>query len=353
MGAHKNVITLNGQLYDATTGRMVGEASAKKTAVRPHTGVSVDGVRRAHPTKPAHAIHKTPQPAKTLMRSAVKKPKMHVAQHSLPSRSTAQPIPRISQGASLEAERLKRAAEIAKSKLVQRFDFSPPPSIKARHTQVEVKPAPHISQHHVSPVVPVAEPPIPAPSPSESVIQKALANASSHQQPKVKAHKVKRSHRIAKKLHIKPKTLHAFGTALIVLSIVGVIGYANAGAIQVKIAATRAGVAAKTPGYEPAGFGLSSAISPQPGEVTIDYKSNSDDRAFKVSQSNSSWNSETLLQNFINAQNRTYQTFQNNGKTIFVYDNGNATWVDGGVWYKIEGNSSLNSDQLLRLAGSL
>jgi hypothetical protein len=98
---------------------------------------------------------------------------------------------------------------------------------------------------------------------------------------------------------------------------------------------------------------LAGPIQYKPGEVTINYKTHSDDRGFNVVQKNSSWNSETLLDNFVSATNKPYQTFQSNGRTIYIYDGNKATWVDGGIWYSIDGQSNLNSDQLLRIAASL
>jgi hypothetical protein len=98
---------------------------------------------------------------------------------------------------------------------------------------------------------------------------------------------------------------------------------------------------------------MAGPIQYQPGEVTLNYRSTSDQRGFNVVQKNSSWNSETLLENFVTAANKPYQTFQANGRTIYIYDGNKATWVDGGIWYNIDGQSNLNSDQLLRIAGSL
>jgi hypothetical protein len=85
----------------------------------------------------------------------------------------------------------------------------------------------------------------------------------------------------------------------------------------------------------------------------VTFRSNSDERNFELQQQVSNWNSQALVDNFILSENKQYQTFQEKGKTIYVYDNANATWVNGGVWYKIEGNSSLNTEQLLKIASSI
>lgn len=120
-----------------------------------------------------------------------------------------------------------------------------------------------------------------------------------------------------------------------------------------RLAASRAGVPGTLPNYQPSGFGMSGPIQYKAGQITIHYKSRSDSRAFHINQRSSEWDSATLLDQFVATNRRSYQTYQDNGKTIYIYDNDNATWVDGGIWYQIEGNSSLNSDQLLRLAASM
>ncbi len=58
------------------------------------------------------------------------------------------------------------------------------------------------------------------------------------------------------------------------------------------------------------------------------------------------------LTNHVLTNKQPFQTFQDAGKTIYIYEDSKATWVNGGVWYQINGNASLTSDQLLRIANS-
>ena len=60
-----------------------------------------------------------------------------------------------------------------------------------------------------------------------------------------------------------------------------------------------------------------------------------------------------LLDNYVSVSNRDYQTKEEKGRTVYIYDDSNATWVDGGIWYQIEGDSSLSSDQLLNIVASM
>jgi hypothetical protein len=55
----------------------------------------------------------------------------------------------------------------------------------------------------------------------------------------------------------------------------------------------------------------------------------------------------------VTSNKHPYQPFEANGRTIYIYDGNKATWVDGGVWFNIDGKANLNSDQLLKIADSL
>ena len=59
-----------------------------------------------------------------------------------------------------------------------------------------------------------------------------------------------------------------------------------------------------------------------------------------------------LLDNFVASSGQNYQTIEDAGRTIYMYS-GNATWVNGNVWYRITGNSSLSSGQLTNIATSM
>jgi hypothetical protein len=120
-----------------------------------------------------------------------------------------------------------------------------------------------------------------------------------------------------------------------------------------KVAAARAGFSASMPGYSPSGFAFKGPVQYSAGQVVVSFKSNTDDRNFKLTQQTSSWSSDSLLNNYVAAGGKEYQTYQDRGRTIYIYDGSNATWVNGGVWYQIEGNADLSSDQLVRIASSL
>jgi hypothetical protein len=107
------------------------------------------------------------------------------------------------------------------------------------------------------------------------------------------------------------------------------------------------------PRYTPSGFKVENPIQYQKGLVSVKYTSASDDRSYHITQQQSDWNSESLLKEFVEQQGKVSQTLQLKGKTIYIYDGNNATWVDGGIWYQVESEDALNNDQLLKIVNSL
>jgi hypothetical protein len=138
-----------------------------------------------------------------------------------------------------------------------------------------------------------------------------------------------------------------------VLLLTGFVAYQNAPNFAMRMAGSKAGFAARMPGYQPSGFAMSGPIQSSPGTVSVSFRSTTDSRSFTVTQHPSTWTSESLRDNFVAMDGHTFQAHQDRGKTVYVYDGSNATWVNGGVWYQVEGKSSLNSDQLLHIARSL
>ena len=90
-----------------------------------------------------------------------------------------------------------------------------------------------------------------------------------------------------------------------------------------------------------------------PGEVTLSFHSNTDDRHFSVIQRASNWDSQTLRDDFVANSGHAYHTLQAGGRTIYAFSQGNATWVNGGIWYQIIDNADLSTSQLLNLATSM
>lgn len=354
MGSQPDIIELNGREYDAKTGRIIPKSAHSKPAshAKPtSSGVSLDGFTKkpkaAHPTKAhtkashAKAVHNKTSKSKTLMRGAIHRPPATAIQGAFEHQAQV----RSSRVKELDAQREARAKAVHKSKRISKFSFSDT-VIKPTIAHLPVKQGPKAE------VVPAAKQPVAAQhaaAHSKTKIE-VPENATAHLQPKLK--KPRLNHRVARKLRITPRTLNVVTACFALVLIAGFIAYQNVPYVAVKLAATRAGVNASMPSYQPAGFGLTGHIQYQPGQVSYAYKAHTDDRNFTVTQAKSAWNSDALVENYV-AKYQPYITREDKGKTIYIYDGSNATWVSGGVWYRIEGNSSLNMDQIVGLASSM
>lgn len=344
---NQHIIEVNGKRYDALTGKIVTDQypPAKSPTKNHHktAGTSMDGVaRRSVPLdkSPAH-LSRPVQKSKTLMRTTVKKPinhKVHavatVVRHSSPAVTSTASESRRSHGLGGIIK------NVPKSPLIKKFGpASYADSIfgkNAEQKQTRERPAARELAETAEAVDP---------------LHQAVANATSHKQPKIK--KPKLHHRIAGKLNIRPRVLSGGAMVLAVMLLAGFFGYQNVPNLQMRLAAQRAGVNGSLPQYQPPGFRLDN-ISHKPGEINITYQSNSDNRKFAVTQAASAWNSETLRDKLKSSSDTANPVeIPDKGKTLFIYNDSNITWVDGGIWYRVKGDSKLNSDQLLRLANSL
>lgn len=353
MGSQKHTISLNGQLYDTTTGGMLSPRTNSKKA-----GKVLDGFFKSSkpdykipdsqasavktPLKQAHekapnAKHRQPDRSQTLLRSAVKKPAAAAIGQAGDTLQTHS-----------HEHLAQRAQAIPKSKLVSRFGtFARPVVKKTIPLPVRQHPVKNISQHNSQTLAAPAA----AHDEVETMFNAALGNATSHQQ--VRDKRATRRQRLGRRMHVSSKIVSVSAVMLAALVIIGFFTYQNMASINVKIASSRANVSGTLPSYKPAGFSLSRSVQHSPGQITLNFASTSDNRSFQITQQASSWNSETLLDSYVAANRRQSQTIEDNGKTIYIYEGSNATWVDGGVWYRINGNDALSSDQLLKVASSM
>lgn len=332
-----NTITLNGKVYDSTTGVAVGAKTthkASKEAQKPSTPKGRVHHQAAHKT--AHKAQK----ARTLMRQSVKKPVITAQESAIEDKPTTHNetvslfLPQLSEN------RLKRAQEVQKSKLISRFgNFSNGPSYvqKSAHLPVKAHPAEAISHHDDALLSPEPE------AAREDLFASSLHKAVSHKQPNT-------HHHVAHKKNHRTK-LAASVVAIALLG--GFFAYQSKPNMEFRVAAARSGVHASLPGYHPSGFAMRGPVEYAPGQLTIHFNSNSDERNFSITQKVSNWNSSALVENYVAKASTDYQTIQDHGRTIYLDNNGNATWVEGGVWYQVEGSSSLTNTQLLKIASSI
>lgn len=354
VGKTNQTIEINGKKYDAATGqRIISQQTspanhhpAKKPVALSRTTKSAEAVHRS-PALSSHQTHKKTQKSQTLHRDGLRKP---VPTKPVKASSTAhkvvphKPKPTLSSPLTkqLDIARVKRAEQIKRSNLVSKFGSD---GARVQHpieqplqtrqvVNMEVRREPE----------PAKKLPL---SPVQSVLESGLKNAQSHKQP-MHNHKKSKS-----KKSKKSKLLSYAAGAAAVMLLGGFIAYQNLPNATMRYASARSGITASLPGYQPAGFSLNRDIEYNPGQITLEFSSNSDDRQFSITQKETTWNSESLYKNYVTAKGSQTQKYEDKGRTIYLYGENNATWVNGGIWYDLNGDSQLNSDQLIRIATSM
>lgn len=371
MSEQKNTITINGSRYEI--GGFTPLVSGAKSAVK-----NIDGVfqKKSHhksvthhksiskPHKPVETPRKRtsnktqrkPQHATTLMRSAVAKPVFASPSKAssiiVKTKTLNGAVKSVGQQINVSRNRQKRADEVSRSRMISRFGQPQSHVVVKRTEKISVKemPVEEIKTHHESPITESIESLVQPISSAEKLFTDALNNATSHLQPATKHSK---KHRRGKH-STKRKVANAAAVFAVVVALGGFIYYQNSANIAMRLASSKAGIHGTLPGYRPSGFALNKDVQSEPGKVVVNYNSTTDGRNFAISQTASDWNSETLYDSFVASTGQPYEKIDTStGKSVYVYGDSSATWVDGGIWYKVEGNSGLNSNQLVQLANSL
>lgn len=334
--------------------------------------------------------HHQPERPKTLMRHVVHKPQVNMKPAikmtapaemiAAPKGTIAKPLEKKVSVTQVNPVRMARAAHVPKSHHIRRFGFhkqqgsvttpatahvpatkhhqpvvaaSQPtqaqtitatvvPAQRARNTAYYAsRPVNRASQSATTVVAANSEPV--GTAKSVDVFEAALAHATSHEQaPPAHA----RRHTARQK-----KLINALAGVGAFLLIGGFTTYMNMTNIELRIASMRAGFHAQLPTYKPTGFALDGGIESSDGRVAMSYRSG--ESLYTITQEASDWNSATLLDQASSEQGEPTQTIQSKGRTIYIYDDSNATWVNGGVRYQINGNAALDAGELVSLATSM
>ena len=182
----------------------------------------------------------------------------------------------------------------------------------------------------------------------DQAIKKALAAASKTTE------KERSADEKAGKLHF------GFGRILLAMSCAAAAVFAivyfvnlNMPDLSLRVAAMQTGINASYPSYVPRDFSLSD-ITSEEGKITLNFKNSSSGDAFSLIEETSSWDSNALLTNYVkDAYNDNYTVIREQGITLYV-NNSDATWVNGGVLYKLKTLSgSLTKKQIKAIAVSL
>ena len=344
---HKNVIEINGKKYDPKSGALLSMSA-------PQTSKQIDGIiRPAHkPRVEDPAIHKG-QPQSTNKHHIATSKSSHNPRrrrniqksHTLMRSGVTKPAQQAKSPHTIHRfARSHNTADVKKSDYIHKYTHHlHPPKVDRKEAQLDVAQHPAQTeaktqtQHHVKQTPPPAS--LEKQHSAEQLIRQALADAPTT---RTKHLKRKRTHRLGK--------LATIGTSAVLL--VGFILYMNYGQIQMQLASSKAGFAVSSPNYIASGYSLNQPVKSEPGSVTLSFTSNTDNRRYELIQEASGWNSASLQENYLKARNVDYRSSSDAGRTIFIYDETNATWVSGGIWYTIT-SDSLSSDQLVKIATSI
>lgn len=310
--------------------------------------------------------HHTPHKSQTLMRGAVTKPgdslkrQTKAVSHSdaILQQPKFEVVPKLSHP-KVDPERAQRSAQIPQSESVRRFvdasAFQPAPT---------PAPAPVSTPESVPAPEPVAVKPVlaetaaahavAAPSVAASsmdVFERALQRANSHMELPGE-HKQKKAKHRSLKPGLGKRVLSIGAASLAVVMLVGFFAVQNKANLTVRYASAKAGFSATLPTYKPEGFGIGK-FTYSPGLVGVTYTSDlSADQAFTLTQKKSNWDSSSLRSDYLASQGE-FKTVQSAGRTIYIYGENNATWVNGGVWYNVTSGGNLSSGELVSLANSI
>jgi hypothetical protein len=156
----------------------------------------------------------------------------------------------------------------------------------------------------------------------------------------------------AKQAAKRPVSIAA--AALVVVIMGGYIWMNNYNNLSIRTASQRAGIVASLPHYTPNGYKLNGPISYGTGFVSFNLKnSKTSDKSIAVIQRKSDWNSASLLELYVSPKTKDYVAVDSQGLKIYLYGDGQATWVNKGLQYVVQANSSLSRDQIIKMAESL
>ncbi len=156
---------------------------------------------------------------------------------------------------------------------------------------------------------------------------------------------------------VKPATAGPAKPVALVLGVIAAImlgaylWQANYPALALKLAGMRSGVNVAIPAYLPTGWSLSRQVSASDG--TISYKVAKGGQSFNVTEQQTQWDSQALLEQYVLPKTSDYLALQAEGLTIYVYGDNQAAWISNGMIHKLEGQHGLSQDEIIRIATSL
>ena len=291
-------------------------------------------MQRSDNRQTATSTHRKVQSSTTLNRKYVKRPAKGSDVTVSVKRSPK--VSRFGSAMKISAQAAQMAQEAEPAAMAHPIQVSANKRMQARANSLEGAPTTYASK-------------VTAKELKEQAIQKALAAANkTTEEEKPAAEKVK------KKMHF------GFGRVVLALSCAAVAVFAivyfvnlNMPDLSLRVAAMQSGIDASYPSYVPRDFALSD-ITSEEGKVVLNFKNNTTGDAFSLVEETSSWDSNALLTNFVkDTYGENYTVIREQGITLYI-SGGNASWVNGGVVYKLTTTSgSLTKKQIKSIAVSL
>jgi len=371
-----SVIMINGRPYDAITGMPVvnKQMNIASPSVRPAHGESSESLSRASssPTaasldgmssaaRPTRTInhaaqkHRKAQRSQTLHRAALKRPGGSSA--VVDNDGPVQRSQMITRFSGHKATQPSRPLHHEPHKLPA--PATPKALLRFKQNQPAVASQNLPAQRAAAPAV---QAPVNQASPTVAPMQQATASQLSGSALKdelireqlndvEQQHLNQSENRQAQPARRAPRmaTVIASISALVLLG--GYLTYLNMPGLSIRVAAAQAGIEASYPSYQPSGYSFSGPVAFSPGEVRVNFHSNTNDFQYSLVQRSSGWDSRAVLDNYVLEETDQYATLQERGLTIYLMQN-KAAWVNGGILYVIDGNAPLSSEQIQKIASS-
>jgi hypothetical protein len=351
-------VKIGGQLYCSVCGKAVGPDADKPTSARrlsldlsPRSRTNViSAVPLAKLNFPAHtrasgaeALHARAKPSRFLdlrqASSSSQKPQLTPEPaHDIPA-APPQSTTRARHQAHF-SDRFEKARQVSRSTSINKFASDGKSAVVTSTPIIAVIPSPSVEA--------VRELPQLAATHHEAMtrlVPDSPKLAAHHSTPKVTP--AWRPH-----LKLSPSGNRNLATAAAVGLMGGYVWLQNYPKLALQNANNQAGLSASMPSFLPSSYSLKTTDT-GPGLVTLNFTSPSSSEALKIAQARTTWDTSSLLENFVSKSTDDYATVQGQGLTLYLFNNNHITWVNHGIWYSIEGASRLSREQILKIAYSL
>ena len=376
----KTFIEINGQKIDPTTGNVIG---VEKMVKNNSTLKVIDGFVRKKPVTPQSILiknqalaakntvqsqttttkprlsqpietkvhHSKTQQSKTLIRSFVSKPSKTPPQINTTKSLASSAVEKSASGRGLllrrvPDNRISRANATEKNTEVSRFPKMFQLNANPINAQLSVKAQPEQNDPPAAPPT-LIKPKLGQENNRREVFNHPARNVLSKKNQKRNIFK-----NFISLFKVKPKIVIGFTATIALIAGAGYFAYIKVPAVDLRVVNAKSGFTATIPSITPAGFNFKGPMQFTNGAVVQNFNS-VNHKAFSIVQRSSSLTSESLLSKYITSSNFKYQTYSEKGLNVYIYNAGDAMWVNNGIWYSVINNGNLTSDDILALAGSM